>query len=116
MRSKPLTEMRISAILQGIRACCGAVSDIADPWTSISSPNAFDNLQLKKGLVYFDAAEKDLNVNMYHDEAGAFEHIDQNTWMATKKFFRSFAKDGIGPFRGSAAAIRPRRMKTGGEQ
>ena len=108
--------MRISAIFQDVHACCGAVSDIVDPWTSISLTNAFDNLQLKKGLVYFDDAEKDLNVNMYHDEAGAFEHLDQNTWMATKKFFRSFAKDGMGPFRGSVAAMRLWRMKTGGGQ
>lgn len=51
-------------------------------------------LQLKKSLVYFDDAEKDLNISMYHDDAGAFQHLDLNTWTATKKFFQSYVREG----------------------
>jgi hypothetical protein len=50
--------------------------------------------QLKKSLIYFDDAEKDLNISMYDDAAGTFEHLDQNAWMATRKFFQSFVKEG----------------------
>jgi len=49
--------------------------------------------QLKKSLVYFDDAEKDLNVRMYDDGAGAFERLDEKYWQATKKFFMAFVQN-----------------------
>ncbi len=48
------------------------------------------SLQLKKSLVYFDDAEKDLNVFMYDSDAGEFERLEEKTWEATKMFFQGF--------------------------
>jgi len=47
-------------------------------------------LQLKKSLVYFDDAEKDLNIQIYSDEKRAFERLGNETWERTKVFFEQF--------------------------
>jgi predicted nucleotidyltransferase component of viral defense system len=44
--------------------------------------------QLKKSLIYFEDAEKDLNVNMYSTEGGCFERLTDVTWMDVKRYFR----------------------------
>ncbi len=43
--------------------------------------------QLKKSLLYFDDAERDLNVNMYAMNSGRFEHLSDDTWKAAKRYF-----------------------------
>ncbi|MEA3417348.1 MAG: nucleotidyl transferase AbiEii/AbiGii toxin family protein [Thermodesulfobacteriota bacterium] len=45
------------------------------------------SLQLKKSLVYFDDAEKDLNVNMYSENKNNFETLKKEDWQPIKKFF-----------------------------
>ena len=45
------------------------------------------SLQLKKSLVYFDDAEKDLNINMYSVKKGIFEILKKKEWQAIKRFF-----------------------------
>jgi predicted nucleotidyltransferase component of viral defense system len=45
------------------------------------------SFQLKKSLIYFDDAEKDLNVNMYAKDNGRFERLSEDTWHATKRYF-----------------------------
>ena len=49
-------------------------------------------LQLKKSLVYFDDAERDLNIRMYSELKKAFEVLRQEDWEATRVFFERFAK------------------------
>lgn len=44
--------------------------------------------QIKKSLVYFDDAERDLNVNMFSATSGKFERLSPEEWLKTKKFFR----------------------------
>jgi len=44
--------------------------------------------QLKKSLIYFDDAERDLNVNMYAAGSGRFERLADGTWLATKCYFK----------------------------
>lgn len=48
------------------------------------------SLQLKKSLVYFDDAEKDLNIQMYSPQAESFEMLSKEDWKATKVFFQDF--------------------------
>jgi hypothetical protein len=45
--------------------------------------------QLKKSLIYFDDAERDLNVNMYAPDRGRFERLADDTWRATKRYFKN---------------------------
>ena len=45
--------------------------------------------QLKKSLVYFDDAERDLNVNMFAPQSGKFERLSPGEWLKTKQFFYS---------------------------
>ena len=47
--------------------------------------------QLKKSLVYFDDAERDLNVNMFTPQSGKFERLSPEEWLTTKQFFYSIA-------------------------
>jgi predicted nucleotidyltransferase component of viral defense system len=47
-------------------------------------------LQLKKSLVYFDDAEKDLNIQMYNEGKQAFETLENEEWERTKAFFERF--------------------------
>lgn len=49
-------------------------------------------LQLKKSLVYFDDAERDLNIRMYSELKKAFEVLRQEDWEATRVFFERFVK------------------------
>ena len=49
-------------------------------------------LQLKKSLVYFDDAERDLNIRMYSELNKAFEVLRQEDWEATRVFFERFVK------------------------
>ena len=48
------------------------------------------HFQLKKSLVYFDDAEKDLNINVYHEDKDSFEILEKEDWKATKLFFEEF--------------------------
>ncbi len=50
--------------------------------------------QLKKSLIYFDDAERDLNVNMYATDSGRFEHLAEHTWLATKRYFENMVMAG----------------------
>ncbi len=43
--------------------------------------------QIKKSLIYFDDAERDLNVNMFSPKSGQFERLSPVEWEKTKKFF-----------------------------
>lgn len=45
--------------------------------------------QLKKSLVYFDDAERDLNVNMFEPQSGKFERLSLGEWLKTKQYFYS---------------------------
>jgi len=45
------------------------------------------SLQLKKSIVYFDDAEKDLNINMYSENKGIFEILKKEDWQTIKRFF-----------------------------
>jgi len=49
-------------------------------------------LQLKKSLVYFDDAERDLNISMYCEEKNDFEMLSNESWNETKLFFERFVK------------------------
>ena len=51
--------------------------------------------QLKKSLIYFDDAERDLNVNMYATDSGRFERLADDTWRATKRYFKDMVMTGI---------------------
>ena len=48
------------------------------------------HFQLKKSLVYFDDAEKDLNIYMYSENKDSFEILQEEDWEATKVFFEGF--------------------------
>ncbi len=48
--------------------------------------------QLKKSLVYFDDAERDLNLNMYAAGTQGFERLSDDTWLNTKLFFENLIK------------------------
>jgi len=50
--------------------------------------------QLKKSLIYFDDAERDLNVNMYATDSGRFERLADDTWLATKRYFKDMVMTG----------------------
>jgi predicted nucleotidyltransferase component of viral defense system len=50
--------------------------------------------QLKKSLIYFDDAERDLNVNMYVTDRERFERLSEDTWQATKRFFEDMVMAG----------------------
>ena len=51
--------------------------------------------QLKKSLIYFDDAERDLKVNMYATDSGRFERLADDTWRATKRYFKDMVMTGI---------------------
>ena len=46
--------------------------------------------QLKKSLVYFDDAEKDLNIYVYSEDKKSFEILEKKEWETTKIFFEEF--------------------------
>ena len=48
--------------------------------------------QIKKSLVYFDDAERDLNVNMFAPQSGKFERLTSEEWLRTKQFFCRMAE------------------------
>jgi predicted nucleotidyltransferase component of viral defense system len=50
------------------------------------------HFQLKKSLVYFDDAEKDLNILMYSEPKKSFELLRQEDWKATSVFFERFVR------------------------
>jgi hypothetical protein len=50
--------------------------------------------QLKKSLIYFDDAERDLNVNMYATDSGRFERLADDTWRATRRYFEDMVMAG----------------------
>ena len=50
--------------------------------------------QLKKSLVYFEDAERDLNVNMYATDSGCFERLADDTWRAVKRYFKDRVMTG----------------------
>jgi len=50
--------------------------------------------QLKKSLIYFDDAERDLNVNMYATDSGRFERLADDTWQATRRYFEDMVMAG----------------------
>jgi len=50
--------------------------------------------QLKKSLIYFDDAERDLNVNMYATGSGRFERLADDTWRAAKRYFKDMVMTG----------------------
>jgi hypothetical protein len=49
-------------------------------------------IQLKKSLVYFDDAERDLNIRVYNKNTKLFESLGQDDWKATRLFFENFVK------------------------
>lgn len=51
------------------------------------------HFQLKKSLVYFDDAEKDLNILMYDEKQKSFKILGEDNWKATKLFFERFVTD-----------------------
>lgn len=51
-------------------------------------------LQFKKSLVYFDDAERDLNIHIYSENKKTFEVLRTEEWEATKVFFERFVKSG----------------------
>ncbi|MFH1993507.1 MAG: hypothetical protein ABIK98_14065 [Pseudomonadota bacterium] len=53
------------------------------------------HFQLKKSLVYFDDAEKDLNILMYGELKESFEILGQEDWKATRVFFERFVKSAF---------------------
>ncbi len=50
--------------------------------------------QLKKSLLYFDDAERDLNLNMFSVKSGRFEPLSEDAWRATKRYFEDMLKQG----------------------
>ncbi|MBW6485792.1 MAG: nucleotidyl transferase AbiEii/AbiGii toxin family protein [Syntrophobacterales bacterium] len=50
--------------------------------------------QLKKSLLYFDDAERDLNVNMFSAKSGRFEPLADDAWIAVKRYFEHMLKKG----------------------
>lgn len=48
--------------------------------------------QVKKSLVYFDDAEKDLNMLLYSEPKKSFERLRQEDWKATRVFFERFVR------------------------
>jgi len=50
--------------------------------------------QLKKSLIYFDDAERDLNVNMYTTDRGRFERLSDHAWRDTKCYFEDTVMTG----------------------
>ena len=54
-------------------------------WLVEKLPDKYDigsemHFQLKKSLVYFDDAEKDLNINVYHEDKDLFEILEKEDW------------------------------------
>lgn len=43
--------------------------------------------QIKKSLIYFEDAERDVNVNMFSPKSGQFERLSPEEWVKTKEFF-----------------------------
>ncbi|MEA3222015.1 MAG: nucleotidyl transferase AbiEii/AbiGii toxin family protein [Thermodesulfobacteriota bacterium] len=50
------------------------------------------HLQLKKALVYFDDAEKDLNISLYSESKKIFETLKKDDWDTVKIFLRNFVR------------------------
>jgi len=48
--------------------------------------------QLKKSLLYFNDAERDLNVNMFSEKSGRFEPLSDDVWMSVKRYFTDMLK------------------------
>ena len=48
------------------------------------------HFQLKKSLVYFDDAEKDLNIQMHIENKRIFEMLSKKEWRTIKGFFEGF--------------------------
>lgn len=44
-------------------------------------------LQIRKSLVYFDDAERDLHIRMHDPESGNFILLSDSQWTSTKRFF-----------------------------
>jgi predicted nucleotidyltransferase component of viral defense system len=63
------------------------------------------SFQIKKSLVYFDDAERDLNVNMYTPQSGIFERLSYEEWLTTRHYFEKIA--------GGKSISRPSRMPEG---
>ena len=51
------------------------------------------HFQLKKSLVYFDDAEKDLNIQMYIENKRIFEILSKKEWQTIKGFFEEFVME-----------------------
>ncbi|MBW2646475.1 MAG: nucleotidyl transferase AbiEii/AbiGii toxin family protein [Deltaproteobacteria bacterium] len=51
------------------------------------------HFQLKKSLVYFDDAEKDLNIQMYIENKRIFEILSKKEWQTIKGFFEGFVME-----------------------
>jgi len=51
------------------------------------------HFQLKKSLVYFDDAEKDLNIQMYIENKNIFEILSKKEWQTIKGFFEGFVME-----------------------
>lgn len=49
-------------------------------------------LQLKKSLVYFDDAERDLNIYLYSENKRTFEMLSDQNWKTTRVFYEKFVK------------------------
>ena len=49
--------------------------------------------QVNKNLVYFDDAEKDLNIQMYIENKRIFEVLSKEEWLTTKEFFEGFVME-----------------------
>ncbi|RZB35860.1 MAG: hypothetical protein SRB2_02658 [Desulfobacteraceae bacterium Eth-SRB2] len=48
---------------------------------------------LKKSLVYFDDAEKDLNIQMDIENKRIFEILSKKEWQTIKGFFEGFVME-----------------------
>ena len=51
------------------------------------------HFQLKKSLVYFDDAEKDLNIQIYIENKRIFEILSKKEWQTIKEFFEGFVME-----------------------
>lgn len=49
-------------------------------------------IQLKKSLVYFDDAERDLNIRVYNKNTKTFESLAHADWKTARLFFENFVK------------------------
>lgn len=49
-------------------------------------------IQLKKSLVYFDDAERDLNIRVFNKNTKTFESLAHADWKTARLFFENFVK------------------------